>query len=94
MSKQICLLGVLPDILDSGAEGRNDYLDVMKRLGEQYKSRPWGLVWTAAGLQPELEASLDIGGAGYPAFVRASYIDLIIFEMCFWRCVAPEAYYL
>jgi hypothetical protein len=51
--------------------GRNAYLDTMRALGEQYKSRPWGLVWAAAGSQPQLEAALDIGGAGYPAFVRS-----------------------
>jgi hypothetical protein len=44
----------------------------MRKLGEQYKSRPWGLVWAAAGAQPELEAALDIGGAGYPAFAAIS----------------------
>jgi len=52
--------------------GRNAYLDTMRKLGEQYKSRPWGLVWAAAGAQPALEAALDIGGAGYPAFAAIS----------------------
>uniref|UniRef100_A0A7N6FHS1 Protein disulfide-isomerase A6 n=1 Tax=Anabas testudineus TaxID=64144 RepID=A0A7N6FHS1_ANATE len=64
---QLCIIGVLPHILDTGAAGRNDYLQVMMKMAEKYKKKMWGWLWTEAGAQMELEASLGIGGFGYPA---------------------------
>uniref|UniRef100_A0A671WBM6 Protein disulfide-isomerase A6 n=1 Tax=Sparus aurata TaxID=8175 RepID=A0A671WBM6_SPAAU len=64
---QLCIIAVLPHILDTGASGRNDYLDVMMKNAEKYKKKMWGWLWTEAGAQMELEASLGIGGFGYPA---------------------------
>lgn len=64
---QLCVIAVLPHILDTGASGRNGYLDVMKKMAEKYKKKLWGWLWTEAGAQLELEASLGIGGFGYPA---------------------------
>jgi len=72
LNKQICLLAVLPDILDTGAAGRREYLAVVEQVAAQYKVRPWGLMWTGAQLQSELERSLNMDGAGYPAFVALS----------------------
>ncbi|XP_029318825.1 protein disulfide-isomerase A6 isoform X2 [Cottoperca gobio] len=64
---QLCVIGVLPHILDTGAAGRNGYLGVMMKMAEKYKKKNWGWLWTEAGVQMELEASLGIGGFGYPA---------------------------
>ncbi|XP_043963266.1 protein disulfide-isomerase A6 isoform X2 [Gambusia affinis] len=64
---QLCIIAVLPHILDTGASGRNGYLDVMVKMAEKYKKKLWGWLWTEAGAQMELEASLGIGGFGYPA---------------------------
>uniref|UniRef100_A0A1A8H330 Protein disulfide-isomerase A6 n=1 Tax=Nothobranchius korthausae TaxID=1143690 RepID=A0A1A8H330_9TELE len=64
---QLCIIGVLPHILDTGAAGRNGYLEVMMKMAEKYKKKSWGWLWTEAGAQMELEASLGIGGFGYPA---------------------------
>uniref|UniRef100_A0A8D3D0Q8 Protein disulfide-isomerase A6 n=1 Tax=Scophthalmus maximus TaxID=52904 RepID=A0A8D3D0Q8_SCOMX len=64
---QLCLIAVLPHILDTGAEGRNGYLEVMTKMADKYKKKMWGWMWTEAGAQMELEASLGIGGFGYPA---------------------------
>ncbi|XP_017267504.1 protein disulfide-isomerase A6 isoform X1 [Kryptolebias marmoratus] len=64
---QLCIIAVLPHILDTGAAGRNGYLDVMKKMAEKYKKKQWGWLWTEAGAQMDLEASLGIGGFGYPA---------------------------
>ncbi|KAE8286768.1 Protein disulfide-isomerase A6 [Larimichthys crocea] len=64
---QLCIIAVLPHILDTGAEGRNGYLDVMLKMSEKYKKKMWGWLWAEAGAQMELEASLGIGGFGYPA---------------------------
>ncbi|KAK6294980.1 hypothetical protein J4Q44_G00342060 [Coregonus suidteri] len=64
---QLCVIAVLPHILDTGAAGRNSYLEVMMKMAEKYKKKTWGWLWTEAGAQMELEASLGIGGFGYPA---------------------------
>ncbi|KAF7645607.1 hypothetical protein LDENG_00201250 [Lucifuga dentata] len=64
---QLCVIAVLPHILDTGAAGRNGYLEVMKKMADKYKKKMWGWLWTEAGVQMELEASLGIGGFGYPA---------------------------
>uniref|UniRef100_A0A673C1T7 Protein disulfide-isomerase A6 n=1 Tax=Sphaeramia orbicularis TaxID=375764 RepID=A0A673C1T7_9TELE len=64
---QLCVIAVLPHILDTGASGRNSYLEVMMNMAEKYKKKMWGWLWTEAGAQMDLEASLGIGGFGYPA---------------------------
>ncbi|KAM7395257.1 hypothetical protein PAMA_006833 [Pampus argenteus] len=64
---QLCIIGVLPHILDTGAAGRNGYVEVMKKMADKYKKKMWGWLWTEAGAQMDLEASLGIGGFGYPA---------------------------
>ncbi|KAM8847528.1 protein disulfide-isomerase A6 isoform 2-T2 [Synchiropus picturatus] len=64
---QLCIIAVLPHILDTGASGRNSYLDVMMKMAEKYKKKLWGWLWTEAGAQMDLESSLGIGGFGYPA---------------------------
>ncbi|KAF5293320.1 hypothetical protein FQR65_LT10985 [Abscondita terminalis] len=65
--KPLCVISVLPHILDCQANCRNDYLKVLRDMGEKYKKKMWGWVWSEAGAQYELENSLDIGGFGYPA---------------------------
>nr|XP_054755172.1 protein disulfide-isomerase A6 homolog [Lytechinus pictus] len=63
----LCIVSVLPHILDTGAVGRNQYIQILRELGEKYKAKLWGWVWTSAGEHSSLEQSLDIGGFGYPA---------------------------
>nr|KAF6430040.1 protein disulfide isomerase family A member 6 [Molossus molossus] len=64
---QLCIVAVLPHILDTGAAGRNSYLEVLLKLADKYKKKMWGWLWTEAGAQSELENALGIGGFGYPA---------------------------
>ncbi|KAG6385170.1 hypothetical protein SASPL_153998 [Salvia splendens] len=61
-SAAICFVGFLPDILDSKAEGRNRYLEIMLSVAENF-------LWAAAGKQPNLEQHVGVGGYGYPALV-------------------------
>lgn len=65
--KPVCVVSVLPHILDTGASGRNNYINILKELGEKYKKKMWGWIWSEAGAQPKLEEALGIGGFGYPA---------------------------
>ncbi|KAM9317214.1 protein disulfide-isomerase A6 [Gastrophryne carolinensis] len=69
---QLCIIAVLPHILDTGAAGRNSYLEVMLKMADKYKKKMWGWLWTEAGAQPDLENSLGIGGFGYPAMAAVN----------------------
>ncbi|CAG9117976.1 unnamed protein product [Plutella xylostella] len=66
-AQPLCVVSILPHILDCGAACRNDYLDVLRRMGEKYKNKMWGWIWAEAGAQPALEEALELGGFGYPA---------------------------
>ncbi|XP_045538503.1 protein disulfide-isomerase A6 homolog [Papilio machaon] len=65
--KPLCVVSILPHILDCNAACRNDYIAILARLGDKYKNKMWGWVWTEAGAQPALEEALELGGFGYPA---------------------------
>jgi len=67
--KPLCVIAFLPDILDTQASGRNGHIAMLKEMGEKYKKKMWGWVWTAAAVHANLESSLGIGGFGYPAMV-------------------------
>ncbi|XP_029707810.2 protein disulfide-isomerase A6 homolog [Aedes albopictus] len=65
--KPLCVVSVLPHILDCDAACRNNYLTILAKMGEKYKKKQWGWLWSEGGAQPEIESTLDIGGFGYPA---------------------------
>uniref|UniRef100_A0ABM0MCV6 protein disulfide-isomerase n=1 Tax=Saccoglossus kowalevskii TaxID=10224 RepID=A0ABM0MCV6_SACKO len=64
---QLCVISILPHILDTGAVGRNKYLNLLLDMADKYKKKQWGWVWAEAGSQFDVEESLGIGGFGYPA---------------------------
>ncbi|KAL3849020.1 hypothetical protein ACJIZ3_010902 [Penstemon smallii] len=68
-SAAICFVAFLPDILDSKAEGRNKYLEILLSAAEKFKKSPYSYLWAAAGKQPDLEKHVGVGGYGYPALV-------------------------
>ncbi|XP_035659464.1 protein disulfide-isomerase A6-like isoform X2 [Branchiostoma floridae] len=70
--KQLCVVSFLPHILDTGASGRNQYLEQLRMMGEKYKKKVWGWVWAEAGAQSALEEALGIGGFGYPAMAAVN----------------------
>lgn len=65
----LCVMAFLPHILDCQSECRNAHLADLARLGERFKQKQWGWLWSEAGAQLALEAAVDIGGFGYPAMV-------------------------
>lgn len=38
----LCVVSVLPHILDCQADCRNGYLDILKKMGDKYKKKMWG----------------------------------------------------
>ena len=71
-NKAICIIAALPNILDCQSKCRNNYLDIMKKLGEKYKRQQWGWLWAESMKQPEIENALGIGGFGYPAMAAVN----------------------
>ncbi|KAJ6794874.1 protein disulfide isomerase 8 precursor [Iris pallida] len=65
----ICFVAFLPDILDSKAEGRNKYIELLLSVAEKFKRSPYSYVWAAAGKQVNLENQVGVGGYGYPALI-------------------------
>jgi len=63
----LCVISVLPDILDTGASGRERYISILKKVANNHKRKGFTYVWTAALQQAEVEKTLGIGGFGYPA---------------------------
>ncbi|XP_024873624.1 protein disulfide-isomerase A6 homolog [Temnothorax curvispinosus] len=70
--KPICVVSVLPHILDCQSDCRNGYLKTLTSLGEKYKKKMWGWVWAEANAQPNIEDALEIGGFGYPALAAVN----------------------
>eukprot|EP00244_Chara_vulgaris_P011056 TRINITY_DN5310_c0_g1_i3.p1 TRINITY_DN5310_c0_g1~~TRINITY_DN5310_c0_g1_i3.p1 ORF type:complete len:458 (+),score=109.63 TRINITY_DN5310_c0_g1_i3:200-1573(+) len=68
----ICFVAFLPDILDTGAKGRNAYLETLQGAANDHKRSGYSYVWVEAGKQTELETALGVGGYGYPALVALS----------------------
>ncbi|GAB2274953.1 Protein disulfide-isomerase 2-3 [Dionaea muscipula] len=68
-SAAICFVSFLPDILDSKAEGRNKYLEMLWSVAEKFSRSPYSFVWAASGKQSDLEKHVGVGGYGYPAMV-------------------------
>ncbi|KAK7091295.1 protein disulfide-isomerase A6 homolog [Littorina saxatilis] len=64
---QLCIISVLPQIYDCQSECRNNYITILRRMGEKFKKHEWGWLWAEAGSQPALEESIEVGGFGYPA---------------------------
>lgn len=69
---QLCVVAVLPHILDCQSACRNKYIATLKTMGEKYKKQQWGWLWTEAAAQPNLEQTLGIGGFGYPAMAAVN----------------------
>ncbi|RWS20282.1 Protein disulfide-isomerase A6-like protein, partial [Leptotrombidium deliense] len=66
-NSQLCVISFLPHILDCQSECRNEYLEILKQVGDKFKQNGWGYLWSEAVAQPDLEEALGIGGFGYPA---------------------------
>lgn len=42
--KPLCVVSILPHILDCDAACRNAYLNILTAMGEKYKKKMWGYV--------------------------------------------------
>lgn len=67
--KSLCVIAFLPHLLDCQSQCRQKHLTMLQTLGERFKQKQWGWLWSQGAVQKQLEESLDIGGFGYPAMV-------------------------
>lgn len=68
--KKLCVIGFLPNILDSKAAGRNAYIKSMQKAADAHKDKAgFAYLWAEGGAQGAVESALDVGGFGYPALV-------------------------
>jgi protein disulfide-isomerase-like protein len=68
----ICVLAVLPHILESGAAGRNKYRDMLSSVAKEFRGGSvFVFLWWEAGAQVSLEQGLELT-FGAPALVAYS----------------------
>ena len=67
----ICVIAFLPNIYDSNAKERNDYIEVLKKLAKKHRKQPFVWLWLSAGDQLDLERDLQLG-FGFPAMIAIS----------------------
>ena len=70
-NNRICVLAALPHILDSGADGRNKYRDMLSSVSKKFRGGAFRFLWFEGGSQSDLEESLELT-FGFPAVVALS----------------------
>ena len=67
----ICVLTFLPNIYDSNANERNNYLQSLMKVAKKQRSQPFVFFWLQSGDQLDIERKLNLG-FGYRAVVAIS----------------------
>ena len=67
----ICVIAFLPNIYDSNAKERQDYIEMLKKLAKKHRKSPFVWFWLSAGDQLDLERELQLG-FGFPAAIAIS----------------------
>uniref|UniRef100_A0A452QCU7 Protein disulfide-isomerase A6 n=1 Tax=Ursus americanus TaxID=9643 RepID=A0A452QCU7_URSAM len=69
---QLCVVAVLPHILDTGAAGRNSYLEVLLKLADKYKKKMWGPARSGSWKTRERNA-LGVNERGLPGAAAGTW---------------------
>jgi protein disulfide-isomerase A6 len=69
-AKSICLVAFFPGTVDSGVDGRNAYIEILRKMSEKQTLKKFGFLWTAVQKQQGLESAFGIGD--YPALVAVN----------------------
>eukprot|EP00667_Euglena_gracilis_P009911 EG_transcript_10069 len=70
-SKKICVVAVLPHLMDTGATGRREYIDTILQVAKKVRSKQMGFVWIQGGTQTTFEEVVGIN-MNYPTMVAIS----------------------
>ncbi|GFH44560.1 hypothetical protein CTEN210_01034 [Chaetoceros tenuissimus] len=68
----ICVIVALPHILETGAEGRNKYKDLIMDASKSVRGMSFEFLWMEGYSQPKLEEALEMS-FGYPAVAAISF---------------------
>eukprot|EP00993_Chasmostoma_nieuportense_P000866 NODE_1796_length_1377_cov_80.897600_g1704_i0.p1 GENE.NODE_1796_length_1377_cov_80.897600_g1704_i0~~NODE_1796_length_1377_cov_80.897600_g1704_i0.p1 ORF type:complete len:408 (+),score=100.32 NODE_1796_length_1377_cov_80.897600_g1704_i0:55-1278(+) len=71
LAKKICVVALVPHLIDGGASARQDLLAVVKDVAKAFRAHPIAFVWMQGGVQSEWEQALRLD-FGYPAVVVLS----------------------
>ena len=67
----ICVVAFLPNIYDSSANERNEYIQKLENVMRKNRKQPFRYFWLQAGDQLDLERQLNLG-FGFPAIIAIS----------------------
>eukprot|EP01029_Cantina_marsupialis_P012791 TRINITY_DN2827_c0_g1_i1.p1 TRINITY_DN2827_c0_g1~~TRINITY_DN2827_c0_g1_i1.p1 ORF type:complete len:451 (+),score=165.42 TRINITY_DN2827_c0_g1_i1:37-1353(+) len=67
----VCVISLLPHILDTGKDGRQSYIDTIAKVAKSQHSGLYRFFWMEGGSQPELEEKMNLN-MGYPVNVAVS----------------------
>jgi len=70
-SKKICVVGILPHVMDTGAEGRRAYIETLNSVAKKLRGKPMGFVWIQGGAQTALETAVGVS-MNYPTLIAIS----------------------
>ena len=76
----ICVVTFLPNIYDSSANERNDYLAKVEKVMKKNRKQPFRYFWLQAGDQLDLERELNLG-FGFPAVIAISPLKKMLATM-------------
>eukprot|EP00755_Sulcionema_specki_P032304 Sspe_Gene.98458::Locus_71874_Transcript_1_1_Confidence_1.000_Length_1586::g.98458::m.98458/K09584/PDIA6, TXNDC7; protein disulfide-isomerase A6 len=67
-SKRLCVLAILPHVIDTGADGRRKYLDTVMEAMKKMRRGSLAFAWIAGGTYPDLEQTFQVQ-FNYPTVV-------------------------
>lgn len=59
---KVCAILFVPHILDSGAKGRQEYMEVFQDIAKSFRKMPFAFVWSEVGAQEGLENAIELNG--------------------------------
>jgi protein disulfide-isomerase A6 len=65
-NKPVCILAIVPDLLDCDAKCRNNYLSIIADVSKKFRRQGWGWLWTQENAFSSLENTLSLGGSYFP----------------------------
>lgn len=77
---KICVVAFLPNIYESSAADRNQYLEQIMLVALKNRKNPFAFFWLQAGDQLDLERSLNLG-FGYPAVIATTATKPLVATM-------------
>eukprot|EP00754_Rhynchopus_humris_P020574 Rhum_TRINITY_DN14705_c32_g1::Rhum_TRINITY_DN14705_c32_g1_i1::g.112370::m.112370/K09584/PDIA6, TXNDC7; protein disulfide-isomerase A6 len=66
--KNLCVVAILPHVMDTGASGRNEYIQAFEGAAKKVRSRMMAFTWVSGGAHEAFESAFGVQYS-YPTFV-------------------------